>query len=575
MLQRTILACAVLLLASGCSSSNSCRSARDCAAADRCVNQVCRASSETAGTVGDSCAGDTQCGAGLTCASSGFPNGYCTTTCATATCSAGACTQVSGSPICAATCRSDTDCRTGYGCCAALGNVCLPGNACIPATCERPVAASSLPAPQVLLHEAHHTVGDMVSFNVAPGTASITIVEQAETANLEVVFKGQVVGNSAVPGVILQPSGAKAYDDNAPAFNIPASPDGGTDPSGLYGFFGGDSPTTGAFTLPNTTTSLNAGVAAGTWKFQVNDYAYECSQPNSGCSDGGVPNNVYDVTVLAKPAPAPSATPTVNVNFYIVADMVTGAGVPFNAANAASDPSVQRMLSTLTGIYKNAGITLVAKFLDVSPEARARFGTHINADLTGPCDELDQMFLLAKANPGNTLDLFLVQSITSKNSGGGSVVGIDGTIPGPASFTGTVHSGAAVSAADLFSPSVCSTSVNLGCGADVVAFIAAHEAGHYLGLFHTTEQDGRFFDPLTDTAKCPCTQCAASVDLSKCATGGTAASPVFLKANQCVQPANGCGGGDNLMFWQLQNGASQGNLTSQQSAIMRLSPVVQ
>ena len=61
-----------------------------------------------------------------------------------------------------------------------------------------------------------------------------------------------------------------------------------------------------------------------------------------------------------------------------------------------------------------------------------------------------------------------------------------------------------------------------GCGADRTAFIAGHEAGHYLGLFHTTESDGRFFDPLADTAKCPCIPCAAAADLPNCNTGGTA-----------------------------------------------------
>src|SRR5207244_3113034 len=129
-----------------------------------------------------------------------------------------------------------------------------------------------------------------------------------------------------------------------------------------------------------------------------------------------------------------------------------------------------------------------------------------------------------------------------------TVVGIDGTIPGPSSFSGTVHSGAAVSLADLFSPPICDPNINIGaCGADQVAFIAAHEAGHFLGLFHTTEADGRYFDPLTDSAKCPCTQCASSTDLPNCSTGGTADHPVFLRATQCVNAGAGCGGGSNLM----------------------------
>ena len=446
----------------------------------------------------------------------------------------------------------------------------------VPPDCLRPVTASALTGTQVLF-QGSRKAGDSVNFKVPAGTGSVTIVHQAQTANLQVVYKGSVVDNSAVPGVIYKPDGVKAYDDNDTAFSSPPSADGGQDPSGIYGFYGGGSPSTGAFTLPNTTASLDAGILAGNWSFQVNDYAYECAQPNSGCTDGGAAGNTYDVTVLAKPKPAVGAALTLDVAFYIVAAVNNPkTGKAFTAANAPGDPSVARMVSTFKGIYQSAGITIGnVSFYDVPAAAVTRFGTSINADTTGPCDQLDQMFLLSAANPGNTINLFLVQSITSKSNSGGSVVGIDGTIPGPATFSGTVHSGAAVSLADLFGGTLnCTTGgPDLSCGADAVAFIGAHEAGHFLGLFHTTEADGRDFDPLTDTAKCPCLPCAKSTDQPNCTTGGTASSPIFLTADQCTGANAACAGADNLMFWQLAS-VSQGKLTPQQAAVMSLSPVV-
>jgi hypothetical protein len=470
-------------------------------------------------------------------------------------------------------------------CCAAALLAACSGNSApppptpdIPPNCSRPVATSAMPAAQVVLHATHKT-GDDIPFAVPAGTGSVTIVHQAMTANLRVVYKSTVINNSAVPGQIFKPDGSRAYDDNDPAFGAQSSPDGGTDPSGLYAFYGGDSPSTAAFTMPNTAFSLDAGVPAGNWHFLVNDYAYECAQPNSGCSDGGVLGNTYDVTVLATPARAASAA-TLDVAFYIVAAVNNPAtGKPLNAANAPTDPAVKRMVSTFKSIYNQnpqVGITVSTPvFYDVSAAAVTRFGTHINADTTGPCDELDQMFLLSGDHPGNTLNLFLVQSITSKSNAGGSVVGIDGTIPGPASFAGTVHSGAAVSMADLFAGSLnCTGPINLSCGADEVAYIAAHEAGHFLGMFHTTEAQGRDFDPITDTPKCPCLQCASSTDRPNCTASGSAASNIFLTAIQCVNPGAGCGGGDNLMFWQLSQSASQGNLSAQQGAVMRLNPAV-
>ena len=443
----------------------------------------------------------------------------------------------------------------------------------IPANCARPVSTSALPGLQVQALGTHAT-GDNVAFTVPAGTASFTIMQQAKTANLNVTYKGQVIDNSAVPGVILQPDGGRAYDDNDSAFSVSSSPDGGTDPSGLYGYYGCCSPSTAAFTIPNTSFSLGAGVQPGAWHFTVNDYAYECVTGTS-CNDGGTAGNSYDVIVVTKPAPP--AKPTLDLAFYIVADVTNPlTGQKLTAASSATDPSVQRMVSTITTLYGNAGITISTPvFYDVTAAAVARFGTHVNADTTGPCDELDQMFTLSADHPGNVLNLFLVQSITSKSNGGGSVVGIDGTIPGPSSLSGTVHSGAAVSLADLFANTgSCVGGPDVTCGADLTAFIAAHEAGHFLGLFHTTEADGRDFDPITDTPKCPCLNCAASADLPICATGPTSAHPIFLKASQCSAATAACAGGGNLMFWQLEAPVSAGVISPQQAAVMALSPVV-
>jgi hypothetical protein len=158
------------------------------------------------------------------------------------------------------------------------------------------------------------------------------------------------------------------------------------------------------------------------------------------------------------------------------------------------------------------------------------------------------------------------------------VVGTDGTIPGPSSLNGTVHSGAVVSAVDLFASNLQNcpgTGFDVsGCGPDRVAYIAAHETGHFLGLFHTTESDGTFFDALTDTAKCPCTACASPTDRPKCGSSSSV-TPPQLTNDRCLSPASGCGGGDNLMFWFLQAGGPLGNLTAQQGQVMKLNLAVQ
>ena len=57
------------------------------------------------------------------------------------------------------------------------------------------------------------------------------------------------------------------------------------------------------------------------------------------------------------------------------------------------------------------------------------------------------MFTLSVA--GNQLNFFLTGSFVTKSQGQVRVAGIDGTIPGPSAFGGTIHSGAVVNGADL------------------------------------------------------------------------------------------------------------------------------
>jgi hypothetical protein len=418
------------------------------------------------------------------------------------------------------------------------------------------VAASALPTGQVQQFSTHK-VGDTITFDVPPGTGSLTIMHQAQLATLNVVYQNQVIDNSAVPLTITKPDGSKAYDDLA--FNPQSSPDGGTEYSNVYAFYGGLTPSTAAFTIPNTSASLDGGVPAGTWKFVVNDYAYECT--SIGCNDGGTTENTYDVQVVTRQAPGS----TLDAAFYIVTSS-------FSEANAGTDPTVQRMVSTFKSIYAQAGISVNVTFHDVSATDKARFGTNVSATATGPCDEFGQLFTLSGKFPGNTMNLFLVEAISDSSGTGGNIVGIDGTIPGPSSYNGTVASGAVVSAADLFfkaNGTSCNGAFNLaGCGADLVAYIAAHETGHFLGMFHTTEMEGADFDTIADTLKCPCIPCAAASNKPNCGRTGVA----NVSATTCVSST--CGGGDNLMFWLLQPGFSAANISSQQAQIMRLNSLV-
>ena len=498
-----------------------------------------------------------------------------------------ACGSDTAPPAAVTSCATDSDCP-GQVCCATQNNTCLPDDVCnpppvsvtcsqpvlstgsgsfpsqAPSSCRKPVVRSSFPSSQVQALGTRH-IGETVSFNVASGTGSVSIVQQAVSATSAIVYKGTVLENTVVPGKVFGPDGGTLYDDTL------ASP---ADPSTIPIFYGGSSAATGVMTLPNATpllgqTLAGKGLPAGTWQFVVNDYAAECVGDPSCSQDGGTTANTYDVQILTRPGIASQGV--LDVNFYIV-----GTQTAITADTAPASPAAQRMVQTLASLYQSAGVCLRnVKFYDVPQWARDAYGTNISADKTAPCDPLDQMFTLSQ--PGNAINFFLVQSISSTaRPGGGTVVGIDGTIPGPSTIGGTVHSGAAVSLANLGATG-CTGGIDLrGCGPDQVAYIAAHEGGHFFGLFHTTEAEGENFDPLTDTALCKCETCALLSQQSSCATAGKTpppSTPTLVHAASCN--ASPCAGGNNLMFWELDRDVSRGKLSAQQSQVIRLNPVVQ
>jgi hypothetical protein len=445
-------------------------------------------------------------------------------------------------------------------------------------TCNKTARTSQLPPAQIAAlspSQASYRVGTIVSFRVPQGTSSFSIVSQAVSAPDAITFQSRQIPNSVVPTLVKAPDGSTIYDDNV---NPPQ------DPSGQQAFYGGSSPSTGAFTLPNATpllqSSAASGLAAGTWQFTVNDFALECV--STATCTGGSSTSTYDVKVLLKPGPVPT-TGTIDVGFYLV----TGS---FDASTAAGDPRVRRMVQALSTFLANGGFCLGnVSFFDVPGWAKMKYGilkideTTDPSTGTLPCSNLDQMFTLTQyAPPGRRMNLFLVDAIQSTPPQGApqTVVGIDGTIPGPSTIDGTVHSGAAVTVADLVGATSCGTSIDLrSCGADVVAYIAAHEAGHFLGLYHTTESSGELFDPLADTPTCACETCAPAASQSQCATPGKTppTTPYQMKATDCNKTTSPpiCGGGENLMFWLLDQRVSRGTLSPQQGQVIRANPLVQ
>jgi hypothetical protein len=276
--------------------------------------------------------------------------------------------------------------------------------------------------------------------------------------------------------------------------------------------------------------------------------------------------------VLLKPG-LPSATGTVNLAFYFV-----GASMA-PAASQKTSPAFNRMLQTLGQFYASAGMCLgTVTLYDVQPWAKQKYGGLINADDQSVCGDLSQIFTLSA--PGDQINFFFVEGFKSATGGNLTVVGIDGTIPGPSAVGGTVNSGASANGTDL-NAGVCGGPIDIhNCGADEVAYIVAHEGGHFMGLYHTTEQTGDSFDSISDTPICPCVSCVAQSQQGACAAKNPSnAQPTLVRNESCLTP-NGtpqCGGGSNLMFWLIPNSFNpnpQAVFTPHQAQVMRSNLVV-
>ncbi len=404
-----------------------------------------------------------------------------------------------------------------------------------------------------IAYDGVHAVGTRVSFPVPPGTSSVTIHSQATVAADFFWYGSQQIPNSVVPTGVTLPNGHVLYDDMA----MPP-------PKPLYlpAYYGGFTPWSGSFGVPNTSrladlALANGEVPPGTWSFTVNDWNAECAAMGGGCTPGSA--GTYDVTVVARPGPYVS-TGTLDLNLYLV-----GGGAGLRADTAVSDPGMLRFIAEIGRLLGQGGICLGSvTFREVPAWARieTRF-TQPAIDGDAPCGELSQLFTLAA--PADGVHLFLVDALCYGGNCDSGIVGIDGSIPGPSGLPGAYSGGAAMTLDDIGWGSCGNPAPDLaGCGSDRAGYIAAHEIGHWLGLYHTTESSGDTFDPLEDTGTCSCSACG-----SRTCDGAFEMFPQVCRSDGAT-----CAGGDNLMFWVIDPSESIGRLTAQQSHIARLNPAV-
>jgi hypothetical protein len=445
-------------------------------------------------------------------------------------------------------------------------------------SCLHPVQAPTLQAGEVVQNLGRALVGSTVTFFVDAGVGSISIVEQNWDAGAPDIITlssssgaTQNVPNYVTPLALSAPDGTSymTFDSNF---------QGAADPSAAEVVQNDFEPGTYALNLPNTSQALTHthGYPSGNWQFQVGDFAYLCQTNEmvfkdyltainaSGCS-GGSTDSRYDVRVITKPIAGP--TGKVDIALYMVSSNWT-------AATAINNPSWKRFVNSLITLYGYQGLCIGnVTFYDVPAWAKTAYASGLTDGDTPPCGNLFQMLTLSTS--GNAVNMFFVDAISVTDT-----AGIDsgktyagnswtaGAIASPLGFPGTEYSGFALEAADIGSGCSGAQIDYLNCGADALAYAAAHKTGHQMGLLHTTESQAdsngnAYFDPLNDTPQCDPGSCDANQD-------GTI-SPSECRNDSAATGV--CGGGDNFMFWSIDP-ATSGNVSVQQGKIIRANPVV-
>ncbi len=217
--------------------------------------------------------------------------------------------------------------------------------------------------------------------------------------------------------------------------------------------------------------------------------------------------------------------------------------------NVLLPPSTGRRPEDLPVLaFAQALTTVMQEVFGLEAEVRAAQlaeGAPAEVQLGAGLQDVAALAAAAEGDPGG-LDLYLVDQIfNGENRQGGFATGL----PSPVGLRGT-----------LPSASIIRTSL-LDDFPLATAQAAAHELGHALGLFHTTEAFGDAYDPITDTPPCPllCDTDGDGVLLSsECGRNDSLAFPCR-------------GAADNLMFWTA-GGLRQ--LSAGQRRVLRRHPVL-
>lgn len=225
---------------------------------------------------------------------------------------------------------------------------------------------------------------------------------------------------------------------------------------------------------------------------------------------------------------------------------------------------VQAAVDRMTQVYAQNSVKIDLQFTATTVTAN-EFQTiaDLDSDTGNVTASLTKLYTTTGSSQlATSLNIYL----TADESQVGGVLGVSSGIPGLPGVTGSKKSGMIL----FIEPHRSSGSAGAVLSNADLVFLGntmAHEAGHFLGLFHVNERNGynpasptglNARDPIRDTPYCHFSR-----------AGGDG----LVAISECIGTGFDQAGGYNLMFWAGDGVTDQGQLTGEQGWVLRNNPL--